>query len=60
MLSHRKTLAQIQEREKWPPRLLKNIHYKAKSSLMIFLILKYSLLFEKFLWRKVASCNFTK
>ena len=37
MLSHRKTHVQTKEREKWPPsRLLKNISYKAKSSLMFF------------------------
>ena len=37
MLSHRKPLAQIKEREKKPPsRLLKNIYYKAKASLMSF------------------------
>ena len=40
MLSYRKTLAQIKEREKWTPsRLLKDIHYKAteaKSSYIYF------------------------
>ena len=59
MLGHRKTLAQIKEREKWPPsRHLKSIYYKAKSSLVLFFLNRNKITVSNgYFWKKEDERN---